>query len=60
MSNPFRYFKTSPEIIRLAVMMYVRYLLSLHQGEDLPFERGIDISQETVRFWWNRLGPMFA
>lgn len=25
----FRYFKTSPEIIRLAVMMYVRYPLSL-------------------------------
>jgi hypothetical protein len=27
MSNPriFRYVKTSPEIIRLAVMMYVRY-----------------------------------
>jgi hypothetical protein len=24
MRNPFRYFKTSPEIIRLAVMMYVR------------------------------------
>lgn len=23
--NPFRYFKTSPEIIRLAVMMYVRF-----------------------------------
>ena len=44
MRNPFRYFNSSPEIIRLAVMMYVRYLLSLHQGEDLPFERGIDIS----------------
>jgi putative transposase len=23
-------------------------------------ERGIDISYETVRFWWNRFGPMFA
>ena len=27
--SPFRYFKTSPEIIRLAVMLYVRYPLSL-------------------------------
>jgi hypothetical protein len=27
--SPFRYFKTSPEVIRLAVMMYVRYRLSL-------------------------------
>jgi putative transposase len=28
--------------------------------EDLLHERGIDISHETVRFWWNRFGPMFA
>ena len=60
MRNPFRYFNSSPEIIRLAVMMYVRYPLSLRQVEDLLFERGIDISHETVRFWWNRFGPMFA
>ena len=41
-------------------MMYVRYPLSLRQVEDLLFERGIDICHETVRFWWNRFGPMFA
>jgi putative transposase len=40
----FRYFKTSPEIIHLAVMMYVRYPLSLRNVEDLLHERGIDIS----------------
>ena len=28
--------------------------------EDLLHERGIEISHETVRFWWNRFGPMFA
>ena len=60
MNNPFRYFKTSPEIIRLAVMMYVRYPLSLRQVEDILFERGIDISHEAIRYWWNRFGPMFA
>lgn len=62
MSNPriFRYFKTSPEIIRLAVMMYVRYPLSLRNVEDLLRERGIDITHETVRFWWNRSGTTFA
>ncbi len=61
MSNPFRYFNSSPEvIIRLVVMMYVRYPLSLRNAEDLLAERGIDISHETVRFWWNRFGPMFA
>jgi len=58
--HPFRYFKTSPEIIRLAVMMYVRFPLSLRNVEDLLHERGIEISHETVRFWWNRFGPMFA
>ena len=60
MKNPFRYFNSSPEVIRLAVMMYIRYPLSLRQVEDLLFERGIDISHETVRFWWNRFGPLFA
>ena len=60
MKNPFRYFKTSPEIIRLAVMMYIRFPLSLRQVEDLLHERGIDICYETVRAWWNRFGPVFA
>ena len=60
MSNPFRYFNSLPEIIRLAVLMYVKYPLSLRNVEDLLAERGIDISHETVRFWWNRFGPMFA
>jgi putative transposase len=60
MQNPFRYFNSSPEVIRLVVMMYIRYPLSLRQVEDLLHERGIDICHETVRFWWNRFGPMFA
>jgi putative transposase len=60
MNNPFRYFNSSPEVIRLVVMMYVRYPLSLRNVEDLLAERGIDISHETVRFWWNRFGPIFA
>ena len=60
MSNPFRYFNSSPEVIRLVVMMYVKYPLSLRNVEDLLAERGIDISHETVRFWWNRFGPMIA
>ena len=60
MKNPFRYFKTSPEIIRLAVMMYVRFPLSLRNVEDLLHERGIEVSHETIRFWWNRFGTIFA
>ncbi|MDG4650607.1 IS6 family transposase [Roseibacterium sp. SDUM158017] len=58
--DPFKYFKTSSEIIRLAVMLYVRFPLSLRNVEDLLHERGVEISHETVRFWWHRFGPMFA
>jgi len=59
-ASPFRYFNSSAEIIRLAVMMYVRFPLSLRNVEDLLAERGIDICHETVRHWWNRFGPLFA
>jgi len=48
---PIRYFKMSPEIIRLAVMMYIRFPLSLRNVEDLLHERGIDFCHETVRYW---------
>ncbi len=46
----FRYFKTSPEIIRLVVMFYIRQPLTLRNVEDLLHERGIDITHGTVRF----------
>ncbi len=58
--SPFLYFKTSSEIIRLAVMMYVRFPLSLRNVEDLLDLRFIDVSHETIRFWWNRFGALFA
>lgn len=58
--TPFRYFKTSPEVIRLAVMMPVRFPLSLRNVEDLLHERGIEARHESGRYWWNRLGSIFA
>jgi len=58
--NPFKYFKTSHEIIRLAIMYYVRYPLSFRHVEDISHERGIDISHETVRLWVERFGLQFA
>jgi putative transposase len=45
-------------VIRLVVMMYVRYPLSLRNVEEQLAETGIDVSYETVWFWWNRFGPM--
>ena len=59
-ASPFRCFNSSPEVIRLAVLMYVKYPLSFRNVEDLLHERGIDICHETVRYWWNRFGTLFA
>ena len=42
------------------MMMYVRFPLSLRHVEDLLHECGTDISHETVPFWWNRFGLLFA
>jgi putative transposase len=56
-ASQFRYFNSSPEIIRLILMMHVRLPLSLFNVKNLLFERGMD---ETVRFWWKRFGEMFA
>ena len=56
----FRYFKPSPEIIQLAVMLYVRFRLSLRNVEDLLHERGVDVSYESVRYWLHRFGFKFS
>lgn len=40
--------------------MYIRFPLSLRNVEDLLHERGIDVSHESVRFWWQRFGLLFA
>jgi putative transposase len=58
--DPFKYYKTSPEIIKLAVMYYVRYPLSLRQVEDILHERGINVCHETIRYWWNKFGTLFS
>lgn len=59
-NNPFRYFKTSPEIIQLGVLMYLRFPLSLRNVEDPLHERGIDVCHESVRLWVDRFGTYFA
>jgi putative transposase len=48
-ASPVRNFNSSPELIRMVVLMYVRFPLSLRNVEDLLFKRGIDICLETVR-----------
>jgi putative transposase len=58
--SAFRNFNSSSEVIRLVVMMYVRFPLSLRNVEDLLAEPGIDICHETVRHWLNRFGLLFV
>jgi hypothetical protein len=41
MHNPFRCFNSSPEVIRLTVMMYIRYPPSLRQVEGLCHVIGV-------------------
>ncbi len=57
--NPFRYFKTSREIIQVAVMMYIRIPLSLRNVEDLLHERGTDVCHESIRLWIDQFGSFF-
>lgn len=59
-SNLFKRFNLSPEVTRPIVMMYIRFPLSLRNVEDILAQHGYDIFYKTVRFWWNRFGPMFA
>lgn len=56
-ASPFRYFNSSPGVIRLMALMYVRFPPSRRNVEDLLFQCGIDICRETVRLWF---GPLFA
>ena len=59
MRNPFRCFNSSPEVIHLTVMMYVRLpRCRCGRWKIYCIERGIDICHEKVRFWWNRFGPI--
>ncbi len=58
--SSFKYFKTSRVIIRLAVMLYVGFPLSLHNVEESLHERSVDVSHEAVRYWRHRFGPMIV
>ena len=60
MTISFAHHQSLPEIIRHAVWLYVRFTLSYRDVEDLLAERGLDISNETVRRWVLKFGPLFA
>jgi len=43
-------------IISYAVYLYHRFLLSYRDVQELLFERGVDVSHETVRIWCAKFG----
>ncbi len=47
-------------VISHAVYLYHRFLLSYRDVQELLFERGVDVSHETVRAWCARFGPAIA
>ena len=58
--NAYRGYRFPPEIIQLTVWMYARFTLSLRDVEELLFERGLDISYETVHRWFLNFGQVYA
>ncbi len=47
-------------IIQHAVWLYARFTLSFRDVEELLAERGIDVSNETVRRWFLKFGLLIA
>ncbi|MFE0654558.1 IS6 family transposase [Streptomyces sp. NPDC059534] len=56
----YRGFRFPPEVISHCVWLYHRFSLSLRDVEELMFERGIEVSHETVHYWTRRFGPAYA
>ena len=49
-----------PVVIRHAVWLYLRFTLSYRDVEDLLAERGLEVSNETIRRWVLKFGPAIA
>ena len=56
----FKRHRFSPVIIQHAVWLYARFTLSFRDVEDLLAERGIDVSNETVRRWFLKFERLVA
>ena len=48
------------EIICHSIWLYAKFTLSFCDVEELIAERGLDISYETVRRWFQKCGPVIA
>lgn len=56
----FKRHRFPPDVIRQAVWLYFRFTLSFRDVEEVLAQRGIDVSNETVRCWSLKFGRFFA
>jgi transposase-like protein len=49
-----------PDVIRHAVWLYLRFTLSYRDVEDLLVERGLEVSNESIRRWVLKFGSAIA
>ena len=49
-----------PDVIRHAVWLYLRFSLSYRDVEDLLAERGLEVSNESIRRWVLKFGSAIA
>ena len=49
-----------PDVIRHAVWLYLRFTLSYRDVEDLLAERGLTVSNESIRRWVLKFGPVIG
>ena len=59
-SITYKRYRFPSEIIQYAVWLYYRFNLSHRDIENLLAERGIDVTYEAIRLWFNRFGPKYA
>ena len=56
----YRGYRFPPNIISHAVWLYSRFCLSFRDVEDLLAERGITVSYETIRQWYQKFGTEYT
>lgn len=56
----YRRHRFPPMIIQHAIWLYLRFTLSYRDVEELLAERGIDVSNETIRRWVLKFGRLYA
>jgi len=56
----YKRYRFPPEIIQYAEWLYYRFNLNHRDVEDLPAERGITVSFESIRLWCNKFRSKYA